>query len=515
MRRSPSAEGIGLHAVIDLRLLREDPDTVRASQRARGDDEGLVDAVLAADERRRACLAEFERTRAEQKALGKQVASATPRDPPAPARADQGARRAGEVARGRRRRAADVELTDLLGADRQRRASPGPRSAARTTTSCCARSVRRATSPRRASPRRTTSSSASGSGRSTSTAARRSPAPGSTSSPGSGPGSSSRCSCARSTRRSPPGSRRSSPRRSSSRRSCAAPGSSARTRTRSTTCRPTTCTWSAPARSRSPATTATRSSTSRRGRGATPAGRPATAARPGRTARTPAGSSGVHQFHKVEMFSYCRVEDAREEHQRLLAWEEEMLAKVEIPYRVIDVAAGDLGSSAARKFDCEAWVPTQGRYREVTSTSNCTTYQARRLDVRETDPREGVTSNRLVATLNGTLATTRWIVAILENHQQPDGSVLVPEGAAAVPGRARRADAGPVTGPARRARHRRHGPRPRRGHHRAGPDGGRRTRGRRGRARRHRHRALAARAPCPSWTGSGSPRAGRCAATGR
>lgn len=134
----------------------------------------------------------------------------------------------------------------------------------------------------------------------------------------------------------------------------------------------------------------------------------------------------VHQFHKVEMFVYCRVEDAVEEHQRLLAFEEEMLGKVEVPYRVIDVAAGDLGGPAARKFDCEGWVPTQGRYRELTSTSNCTTYQARRLGTRERDPhREG--QNRIVATLNGTLATTRWLVAILENHQQPDGSVLVPK----------------------------------------------------------------------------------------
>ena len=116
------------------------------------------------------------------------------------------------------------------------------------------------------------------------------------------------------------------------------------------------------------------------------------------------------------MFSYCRVEDAAAEHQRLLAWEEEMLAKVEVPYRVIDVAAGDLGGPAARKFDCEAWVPTQGRYRELTSTSNCTTYQARRLDIRERDAARAGT--RHVATLNGTLATTRWIVAILENHQQ-------------------------------------------------------------------------------------------------
>jgi seryl-tRNA synthetase len=134
----------------------------------------------------------------------------------------------------------------------------------------------------------------------------------------------------------------------------------------------------------------------------------------------------VHQFHKVEMFSWCRPEDAAAEHERLLDFEQQMLAKVEIPYRVIDVAAGDLGGPASRKFDCEGWVPTQGRYRELTSTSNCTTYQARRLNVRERDPhREG--QNRIVATLNGTLATTRWIVAILENHQQADGSVTVPK----------------------------------------------------------------------------------------
>ena len=149
--------------------------------------------------------------------------------------------------------------------------------------------------------------------------------------------------------------------------------------------------------------------------------------------RREAGSHGkdtrgiirVHQFHKVEMFSYCRIEDAEAEHQRLLDWEREMLAKIEVPYRIIDTAAGDLGSPAARKFDCEAWVPTQGRYRELTSTSNCTTYQARRLNTRERDPNGSGT--RAVATLNGTLGTTRWLVAILENHQQPDGSVVVPE----------------------------------------------------------------------------------------
>ncbi|WP_448760538.1 serine--tRNA ligase [Actinomyces oricola] len=134
----------------------------------------------------------------------------------------------------------------------------------------------------------------------------------------------------------------------------------------------------------------------------------------------------VHQFNKAEMFSYCRPEDAEAEHARLLAMEEEMLALVELPYRVIDTAAGDLGSSAARKFDCEAWLPTQQRWMEVTSTSNCTTYQARRLAVRErlADSK----GTRPVATLNGTLATTRWIVAILENQQRADGSVVVPEG---------------------------------------------------------------------------------------
>ncbi len=132
----------------------------------------------------------------------------------------------------------------------------------------------------------------------------------------------------------------------------------------------------------------------------------------------------VHQFDKVEMFSYCKPEEAADEHLRLLAWEEEMLAKAELPYRVIDVAAGDLGTSAARKYDCEAWIPSQQRYRELTSTSNCTTFQARRLGIRYRDE-DG--KPQVAATLNGTLATTRWLVAILENHQQPDGSVRVPK----------------------------------------------------------------------------------------
>ena len=132
----------------------------------------------------------------------------------------------------------------------------------------------------------------------------------------------------------------------------------------------------------------------------------------------------VHQFDKVEMFVYCKQEDSRDQHQQLLAMEQEMLGKVEVPYRIIDTAAGDLGASAARKFDCEAWVPTQNRYRELTSTSNCTEYQARRLNIRERTEDGGT---RAVATLNGTLATTRWLVAILENHQNADGSIEVPK----------------------------------------------------------------------------------------
>ncbi|WP_156760793.1 serine--tRNA ligase [Microbacterium karelineae] len=148
--------------------------------------------------------------------------------------------------------------------------------------------------------------------------------------------------------------------------------------------------------------------------------------------RREAGSHGkdtrgiirVHQFNKLEMFVYCDPAQAEQEHERLLALEERMLSSLGLAYRVIDVAAGDLGSSAARKFDTEAWVPTQGAYRELTSTSNCTTYQARRLDIRHRP--EGGGKTQPVATLNGTLATTRWIVALLETHQQADGSVVVP-----------------------------------------------------------------------------------------
>jgi seryl-tRNA synthetase len=132
----------------------------------------------------------------------------------------------------------------------------------------------------------------------------------------------------------------------------------------------------------------------------------------------------VHWFDKVEMFTYTTVEESYAEHERLLGYEKEWMSALGLPFRVIDVAAGDLGSSAVRKFDCEAWIPTQGRYRELTSTSNCTQFQARRLDTRVRTEAGTVP----VATLNGTLmASTRTIVALLENHQQADGSVLVPE----------------------------------------------------------------------------------------
>ena len=147
--------------------------------------------------------------------------------------------------------------------------------------------------------------------------------------------------------------------------------------------------------------------------------------------RKEAGSHGldtkgiirVHWFDKVEMFIYATLEEAATEHQRLLAWEKEFLDKLELAYRVVDIAAGDLGASAIRKFDCEAWIPTQGKYRELTSTSNCTDFQTRRLDTR------GRFGDRTapIATLNGTLtAITRAIVAVLETHQQADGSVRVP-----------------------------------------------------------------------------------------
>ncbi|MBM3691325.1 MAG: serine--tRNA ligase, partial [Actinobacteria bacterium] len=147
--------------------------------------------------------------------------------------------------------------------------------------------------------------------------------------------------------------------------------------------------------------------------------------------RREAGSHGkdtkgiirVHWFDKVELFSFCDPNNAEQEHERFLAFEKEFLNALELPFRVLDIATGDLGMSAIRKFDCEAWIPSQDSYREVTSTSNCTTFQSRRLRIRS----KVSDSAEFVATLNGTLmASTRTIVAILENHQQADGSVKIP-----------------------------------------------------------------------------------------
>ncbi|MBA2508980.1 MAG: serine--tRNA ligase [Nocardioidaceae bacterium] len=133
----------------------------------------------------------------------------------------------------------------------------------------------------------------------------------------------------------------------------------------------------------------------------------------------------VHWFDKVEMFTYTTLEESYAEHERLLSYEREWLTALELPFRVIDVAAGDLGASAVRKFDCEAWIPTQGRYRELTSTSNCTQFQSRRLDIRV---RGTGGTTEPAATLNGTLcAIPRTILALLENHQLADGSVRVPQ----------------------------------------------------------------------------------------
>ena len=134
------------------------------------------------------------------------------------------------------------------------------------------------------------------------------------------------------------------------------------------------------------------------------------------------GMFRVHQFDKVEMFSFTRPEDSADEHEYLLACEEELVQELGIPYRVVSVAAGDLGASAAKKYDIEAWFPGQGRYREITSTSNTTDYQSRRLDIRV----RGARGTELVHTLNGTAVTARALIAVMENYQQEDGSIAVP-----------------------------------------------------------------------------------------
>jgi seryl-tRNA synthetase len=135
------------------------------------------------------------------------------------------------------------------------------------------------------------------------------------------------------------------------------------------------------------------------------------------------GMFRVHQFDKVEMFVFCLPESSPEEHDRLLAVEEELVAELGLPYRVVNIAAGDLGASASKKYDIEAWFPGQGRYREITSTSNTTDYQSRRLDIRF----RGDQGLEFVHTLNGTAVTARAMIAVLENFQDEGGAVAVPE----------------------------------------------------------------------------------------
>jgi seryl-tRNA synthetase len=411
--------------VIDLRRLREDPDAVRASQRARGADESLVDAVLAADERRRSSLAEFERARAEQKSLGKQVASAS------------GDQRQHLLHRAR-------ELAERV------KALQGHVDAAGVEFDHTARridNVVEAETP--------------AGGEQEYVVLREVGTPRDFAAEGFEPldhlalGERLR---AIDTDRGA---------KVSGARFYFLTGLGARLELALLNC----AIDQAVARGFTPVITPTlvkpevMAGTGFLGEHADEiyhlatddlylvgtsevalagyhageildlSGGPLRYAGWSTCYRREAGSYGkdtrgiirVHQFQKVEMFVWCRVEDAAGEHQRLLEWEERMLQAVELPYRVIDVAAGDLGSSAARKFDCEAWLPTQNRWLELTSASNCTTYQARRLDVRERNPHATESGNRHVATLNGTLATTRWIVALLENHQLSDGSVTVPE----------------------------------------------------------------------------------------
>lgn len=144
----------------------------------------------------------------------------------------------------------------------------------------------------------------------------------------------------------------------------------------------------------------------------------------GAAGRDTRGIFRVHQFNKVEMFSFVRAEDAPAEHDRLLSIEEALLQELGLPYRVVNIAVGDLGASAAKKYDCEGWLPGQGAYRELTSTSNTTDFQARRLDVRM---RRADGRVEHVHTLNGTAVTDRWVIALLENGQREDGSVAVPD----------------------------------------------------------------------------------------
>ena len=372
--------------MIDIKLLREDPDRVRACQRARGEDEGVVDAILAADERRRSSLTEFERLRAEQKSLGKQVAAGPGRGEAGAARADQGAGRRGSRRCRRRPTRPSSELDTLRAADRQRHRAGVPVGGEDDyvvlETVGEPRDFAEGFEPRdhlelgEALGAIDMERGAKVVGLAVLLPHRR-----------RRPARARRCSTWRSPR----------------------PSSAGFTpMITPTLVKPEVMegtgfldahadevyrleaddlylvgTSEVPLAGYHSDEILDLSDGPLRYAGWSPCFR----REAGSYGKDTRGIIRVHQFDKVEMFVYCRPEDAEAEHQRLLGWEKEMLAKIELPYRVIDIAAGDLGGPAARKFDCEAWVPTQGRYRELTSTSNCTTFQARRLDIRV--PRRG------------------------------------------------------------------------------------------------------------------------------
>ncbi|MBM6403413.1 serine--tRNA ligase [Phycicoccus sp. CSK15P-2] len=407
--------------MIDIRLLREDPDTVRASQRARGEDAGVVDAVLAADERRRSSLTAFERLRAEQKSMGKQVARA------------QGDDKQALLAR-----------TKELSAEVKRLQADAD--AAQTELDALMRTLGNVVEPE-----------VPAGGEDDYVVLEEVGTPRDFAGEGFEPKDHLALAEALDAIDMERGAK------VSGSRFYFLKGAGARLEMGLLTMAmqkavglgfvplvtPTLVTPEVMAGAgfldhhadevyRLEADDLYLTGTSEvalagyhAGEVVDLGGGPVRYAGQSTCYRREAGSYGkdtrgiirVHQFNKIEMFVYCRPEDAQAEHENLLRLEKEMLAAVEVPFRVIDTAAGDLGGPAARKYDCEGWVPTQGRYRELTSTSNCTTFQARRLNTRF----KGETGNEVAATLNGTLATTRWLVAILENHQQADGSVVVPE----------------------------------------------------------------------------------------
>ena len=405
--------------MLDLKAIRRDPDAVRAALARRGDgSDARLDEALALDARRRELLPEVEGLRARQNEASQAIARAKKEggdaadaiaemqevsrrvkalvggarggrggssrralallpNPPDPTRR----RRGHDAARGRRAARSPNEPRDHL----ELAGGLIDMEAARARVGLALRLPEGRPGAARARAR---ALGAGGAGRRTASSR-----------------SCRRCSCAR--------------------RRCTAPASSPTPSSRSTASPTTRCTWWARARCRWRRCTPARSSTARRLPLRYAGFSPCFRREAGAAGRDTRGIFRVHQFDKVEMFSFVEPEAAVDEHERLLAIEEEILQALEIPYRVVNIAVDDLGASAAKKYDCEAWIPSQGRYREVTSTSNTTDFQARRLDIRYRPAGGG--GPRHVATLNGTAVTWRHMIALLENGQREDGSVALPE----------------------------------------------------------------------------------------